>query len=559
MKPYAIRLERAPDFFLQIGLGLLVSVAAAFGITALHLAIGGQLGTISAPVLLAMSFMAALAAMRLYGTGNLVLAAIGLFAIQIVSIVVAGALYDTTIDGQDYHFQAIHSLLREWNPFHHGFEVPHDLKPIPPHSWVGFFPKATWFVSAIQVASGLSVESAKNQGLLLILACFFSLLGLLLKLGYAPVASVALSLCASANPVAINQVFSRMTDGPLAASLLLFGVFAVVWVKLEDRRAWAGMAAALAYGVNLKFSAVPMFVVACAFTCLACYRRGDYSRVLGTGGILATIGIVSIVVLGYAPYVRNWLEYGHIFHPLLGAHRVDIMEAETLRALSPVHRFFFSLFAETHSGFATEMRLKVPFSFSWDELRYAGGPDIRIAGFGPFFSGAVVIALGVAVTLLAYKWRDQRVQHAALVLAAIVASAAILPENWWARYVPQLWLVPAVVAAAALALGNPRLMLAGWCIVVAMLANSAVAFSSSIWLAAKRHQAVNAQIAQLRKENGRYCVYFGAAQSRLILFRQAGLDVRPLAHQNGCGNFVGLASYGPDRQGGEVCRCGEVR
>ena len=534
-------------------------MAAPFVLTAVYLAVGGQLGSISAPILLAMSFMATLGAMALFGSGNLVLPGLALLAIYVISIAVAGALYETTIDGQDYHFQAVHALSKGWNPFHQGYETPDDLKPIPPHSWVVFFPKAAWFPSAIQVASGLSVEAAKNQGLLLIVSCFFSLLGLLLKLGYAPIASIALSLCASANPVATNQIFSRMTDGPLAASLLLFGTFAVLWVKLEDRRAWLGMAAALAYGVNLKFSAVPMFGVACAFVCLACCRRGDYSRVLATGGMLATIGIVSIVVLGYAPYVRNWLEYGHIFHPLMGANRVDIMEAETLRALTPVKRFFFSLFAHTHSGFATEMQLKVPFFFTWEELRYAGGSDIRIAGFGPFYSGALVIALGVAVVLGRYKWRDERVQWAGLLLAAVVASAAILPENWWARYVPQLWLVPVVIAAAALALPNPRLVIAGWCIVVVMLLNSTVAFSSNVWLTAKRHHAVNAQIEQLRRQSGRYCVYFGAAQSRLILFRQAGLDVRPIERQNACSDFVGLASYGPDRQGGQVCRCGDIR
>jgi hypothetical protein len=257
--------------------------------------------------------------------------------------------------------------------------------------------------------------------------------------------------------------------------------------------------------------------------------------------------------------MRNWLEHGHIFHPLLGANRVDIMQAETLRGLAPVQRFFFALFAETHSGFATEMRLKVPFTFSWEELRHAGGSDIRIAGFGPFYSGGLVIALGVAAMLLWYKWKDERVRWAALVLAAVVTSAAILPENWWARYVPQLWLVPVVFAAAALALKDRKLTIAGWCIVGTMLLNSAVAFSSNVWLTAKRHRAVNAEIEQMRKENGRYCVYFGAAQSRLILFRYAGLDVRPIARQNACANFVELASYGPDRQGGAVCHCGDTR
>jgi hypothetical protein len=69
-----------------------------------------------------------------------------------------------------------------------------------------------------------SFRAKTNQDAYLILsfACLFSLLGLLLKLGYSPIASAALALCASANPVMTNQIFTRYVDGVLAASLLLW-------------------------------------------------------------------------------------------------------------------------------------------------------------------------------------------------------------------------------------------------------------------------------------------------------------------------------------------------
>src|SRR5262249_12957778 len=122
MRFYAIRGESAPELCLQLGLGLLVSVAAAFVLAAMYFAIGCQLAGCSAPIRLAMSFVAALGAMGLYGSRSVVLSGVVLLAIYVASIVVAGALYETTIDGQDYHFQAVYALAKGWNPFYHGYE-----------------------------------------------------------------------------------------------------------------------------------------------------------------------------------------------------------------------------------------------------------------------------------------------------------------------------------------------------------------------------------------------------------------------------------------------------
>jgi hypothetical protein len=559
---HSIASEDAAGFFLQLGIGLLVSVSAAFFITAIYLGIGGQLSVLSSRVLLGMTLIAAIGAIYIWDSRNLLLASFLLLIIYIASILISGTLYETNADGQAYHFQAVYALAKGWNPYHHAYSIPDDLRPFPPDWRANFFPKAVWLSSAIQFASGLAFESAKSQTLILSLACLFSLLGLLLKLGYSPIASAALALCASANPVMTNQIFTRYVDGVLAASLLLFVTFAILWVALAEWKAWIGISAALAFGINTKFSAVPMFAVLCAFTCLASYKQQQFWGLLSTAAILGAIGLIAIAGLGYAPYLRNLFEHGHIFYPLMGS---DVecpgrcMEAEPLRALSSVKRFFFSLFAETHSGFATEMRLKLPFTFAIPEFRAAGGSETRIAGFGPFYSGALMVALATTCVIAFRYSRNAMVGYAALLLAAILISVAVLPENWWARYVPQLWLVPVVIAATAIYLNVRMLRIAGWLIVLTMLVNSTAAFAANVWLTAKRHRAVDAQIGQLRKEDAQNCVYFGGAQSRLLLFRKANLDVRPIARRNACSNSVALASYGPDIIGGEICRCTDVR
>src|SRR5690606_10435550 len=118
----------------------------------------------------------------------------------------------------------------------------------------------------------------------------------------------------------------------------------------------------------------------------------------------------------WSPYMQNALQFGHIFYPIMGPHALDIMMGNTpevLEGLSAPQRFLYSLFAETHAGYETAARLKPPFVVLPGELRAAGGVDVRIGGFGPFFSGIFVFAVASAAALMV---REDRREPAALAL-----------------------------------------------------------------------------------------------------------------------------------------------
>lgn len=85
------------------------------------------------------------------------------------------------------------------------------------------------------------------------------------------------------------------------------------------------------------------------------------------------------------------------------------------------------------------MRLLIPF------MKYKGeslnDPDVRVAGFGYFFSGIVLLC--AILVLLNFKGFMQRAFI--FYFALILGSCLINPELWWARYVPQMWLLPFII------------------------------------------------------------------------------------------------------------------
>src|SRR5512132_1725369 len=82
-----------------------------------------------------------------------------------------------------------------------------------------------------------------------------------------------------------------------------------------------------------------------------------------------------------------------------------------------------------------------------EELLLYGTPDARLGGWGPLFSGALVLSLGVATLLFARSRRGRAALG--LVLGAVIASMLTNRECWWARLAPQLALVPVAVALFA--------------------------------------------------------------------------------------------------------------
>lgn len=81
----------------------------------------------------------------------------------------------------------------------------------------------------------------------------------------------------------------------------------------------------------------------------------------------------------------------------------------------------------------------------WQDFRNVN-VDTRVAGFGPLSPWILLGSVLLCGWMLIRRWKAGAA--AQLIAAALLVTVFVNPEPWWARYVPQLWLVPFVFAVA---------------------------------------------------------------------------------------------------------------
>jgi hypothetical protein len=420
-------------------------------------------------------------------------------------------------------------LANGWNPHLRAYRLPPELRGytnIMP--WPQHYPKAGWLASAVLVAAGLDVEAAKLAPGLLMTGLFLGVYGIAVRYGLGRFRAGVLAILAAANPIAIVQLFSRMNDGQMALSFALMVLFLALW--LEDRRYVFALAAASVafYGINLKFSALPLFaILSILILCVSAWLRGPGESVR-VSALLAVIGIVGTAGLGFHPYVTNTLTRHHPFHPVMGEGAVDIMSTNRpaeLVGASPVQRLIVSYLGSTASGYDGSGGLKVPFTITLAELEAAGLADTRLAGFGPLFFGAVLIAVGLGGWIaIGGSSGGQRVALACMAALGLVSLG--LPEAWWARYVPQLWWVPAGVAALGLLSRQRPVRIAGWLLSGVLLLDAALVTASAATMMARNSWRVHRQLRAMAAAPVPSMVFLGAAHARLELLHKWRVDVR---------------------------------
>ena len=75
------------------------------------------------------------------------------------------------------------------------------------------------------------------------------------------------------------------------------------------------------------------------------------------------------------------------------------------------------------------------------ELIYA---DTRISGFGPLFALILLYStiLYIFIIIVIIKKEKQNLKYILLPFISIIISMILIGESWWARYVPQFYIIP---------------------------------------------------------------------------------------------------------------------
>lgn len=376
---------------------------------------------------------------------NAALFAVGLF---LLCLSAQTSVWDTSYDGQAYHQEAIALLSYGWNPVYLRLsnEATANLE-----IWLNHYPKANWIIAANFYRLTGSIESGK---VLSIFAGSIAFAFVLFGLGRTKIAlfwKVALSLLITLNPVYLYQSFSYYIDGVLVSLLLSLAFISYRIVTQKEKYLFWPFVFLAAVLINIKLTAVIWFafLVAAFFAYL---WFGDRMKLAIWYGKTAAISLViGLLLLGFNPFVTNFVTRGSMFYPALGKGAYDYVKTNTPQnywELPPPLRLVSSIFAKSSlaRGEGKFSELKWPVIIYQEELLAFRETNAKTSGFGPLYGLAFIISLLGLLILLSEKNLGKARWLALCSLLIIFGSAAITPTSSVARYVPFVWWFPTVVA-----------------------------------------------------------------------------------------------------------------
>ena len=361
-----------------------------------------------------------------------------------VAVFMAFYVYDYSWDGRAYHQIGIFYLANGWNPIYEEMQEMTHLSPFLSHSiWIEHYLKfAEITQSCVYKAIGF-IESGKIINYIFAFGAFLYGIATLSKLRFLNAKmAIWLSFLAVFSPVVMTQISTYYLDGLLGVALV-FVILAILDLELESKRYKYGiLILALLATASIKLTGIAYAgFIGIAFLCYKLYRREfcEAKNIFVSGAI----AVMLIIACNVNPLVNNQIQHGHFGYPLMGKDKIDIITSQQPQNFNDNNRFeklFKSLFGKTQNISSNgESELKIPF------MKYKGeslnDPDVRVAGFGYFFSGIVLLC--AILVLLNFKGFMQRAFI--FYFALILGSCLINPELWWARYVPQMWLLPFII------------------------------------------------------------------------------------------------------------------
>jgi hypothetical protein len=430
------------------GFAILLTLGATFGlgaplmlagitITPLHLAVGA---------LVALAFL-----YKLSSTKTTAIAAVTLIAAAAIAIIVAGATFDFSFDGNDYHQEMAHAVASNaWNPYTQHLDDS--------QYWIF----STHYAMAFEWLAGCfesltsSIECGKAVNYLLIIATALICHGAIAhRFGHWSSSRRIVLLCLLIlNPVALCQLPTFYIDFTGYCYTLLTIVISLEIFSNHNRSAnYIALCAVIILAAGTKFNTFFFegLTIAAIALSIAIYRRDSLRAIIPYCATAAVTAIVSFALICYHPYITNLIAHGNPLYPLVGDGAVDIMSHNTpdiYLGHSRFANFFTSIFSISHPTV-----------------------DQRIGGFGPLFSIIFVISLIAIAWSSAKQRRLSPIAYAAIV---IIASAFVFEQSWWARYNPQLWLLAPLAYIAVADAASRWLRHAATAIALFALADSAI-------------------------------------------------------------------------------------
>lgn len=389
-------------------------------------------------------------------------------ALMLLSLGVVYGLYlreipDISWDGQAYHLPSILNLLAGINPATEKAEL----------LWSEVYANGLWTLQAmIGIALG---EPETGRALLpVVLITSYVYLFLCMRRDFQLSASISLLLSTAliTNPVIAGEWLTFYLDSYvyLFSLVLLFATQAVFRKNSATHKTlslWIA-GALIVLLVTTKTTGVyftPIIIIASFMLAIRTLSpRWHYD-----GLILIVVGIVSLLVVGFKPYITNFISYGFPLYPppWEASDYLASQRPAEYQDLSRLQRFLASHVLDIFS-------IQNQSVGEFFAIKLLAPGDTRNGGFGPLYiivlTGSI-IAFFISTTLRPASIRTEAVWIGLAALVIFIGNL-IFPESWWARLVPMLWAVPVIFCLTAFAPSKPNM--------VSLLATSGLAVLSLV-------------------------------------------------------------------------------
>lgn len=475
---------------------------------------------------------------------NMIITNILFLVIMFIAITAVGKVYDTSWDGQTYHQEAVIVLKEGWNPIYDEerpeyTESEDEVDKI--NMWVNHYAKGNWYYGAALYDLFENIKVVKVYNVLLMVSLFFMAYVFFcskVKLYW----SILLTLAITLNPVAVSQLLTNYNDGQIALLLSLMMLFVLKYDETKQKKYYTMVGLLIVVMASVKFTALAyaMLLAAVPFA-LVIYKQLFEEKNRNVKELIVKLLkikelktyviaiLIGVLLVGAGSYVKNTVEHGHPFYPLSGEGKVDIMSYNTPLAIQekPLYeQFYLSIFGEmTNDREKEEVALKFPLSIHEEEEKYLGSIDLRIGGFGPYFGFVVILFV-----LMLVAWRESIFRKEnkleLIIVALILVSIVINPEIWWARYIPQLWLIPLLTGYMVLKEKGNIKKAVNFIMLMAMIVSSSFMLTKSLEKNYIETSILNEQMDMLRAYDKEIGVNYATMRSSRVVFEQNAVEYK---------------------------------
>jgi len=426
-----------------------------------------------------------------------------------ISLLFSSLLFDFSWDGQWYHQAAIYNIKDGWNPFFEPikkFNENNDISII-------HFPKGPWYFAASVYSTFGDFEAGKTINFIVIAAAFTVLLASLSEFGFSLLKSLIISSLIVFNPVVWSEVTTFLVDGLLILYLTIYLATLCSWVKKpQTLSVIIGMMASICL-INSKFTGLVFFCVFATFAFIY-FLIAKKEYLFKFIGIHAFTLILGVCVFGFNPYVTNTIERGNPLYPIMGSAKYpscfaqgfdanEVYETpQNMQGKSLFTRFFFAHFGRPgNAPYNNENKAELiwPFTSNVSDWKAYTFHETRVSGFGPFFSGILIISFVLMLWVIASNKKSFKVLS--LLLLGIISTLLISKHFWWPRFAPQIWLIPLLPIIFSLWYDNSKIRsIYTWILISIVLVNGLIVMTVHLNWEIKSSINLKKQLTEINHE-----------------------------------------------------------